>query len=297
MTDNDSRASDGSPDTRREPRILTVVYRAVALLRAAHAPPTIAVTALATAIAATSGRDLRGTALVAAAVLTGQLSIGWCNDLVDRDRDRAAGRTDKPVATGALTPRVVTLACAGAAAACIPLSLASGWRAGLCHLIGVAGGWAYDLGLKRTLLSWLPYATSFALLGAFLALGLPGHPAPHGWLLAAGALLGVGAHFLNVVPDLDDDLRSGVLGLPQRLGAARARTGGAVLLAAAAAAVTLGPGDPPPWTLAGLAAAVALAATAATTGRRAGSRLPFLLALATAAVTVALLVGRGSDLG
>jgi 4-hydroxybenzoate polyprenyltransferase len=297
LTDNDSRASAGAANTSSEPRILTVVYRAIALVRAAHAPPTIAVTALATAIAATSGRDLRGTVLVAGAVLTGQLSIGWCNDLVDRDRDRAAGRPDKPVATGEVTPRAVTVACAVALTACIPLSLASGWLAGLCHLVGVAGGWAYDLGLKRTLLSWVPYAVSFAMLGAFLSLGLPGHPAPHGWVVAGGALLGVGAHFLNVVPDVDADRRAGVLGLPQRLGATRARTGGAVLLAAAAAVVTLGPGDPSPWALAGLGLAVVLAASAARAGRRAGSRLPFLLALATAAVTVALLVGQGSDLG
>jgi 4-hydroxybenzoate polyprenyltransferase len=282
---------------RREPRILALVYRAVALLRAAHAPPTVAVTALATAIAATSGRDVRGTVLVAAAVLTGQLSIGWCNDFVDRDRDRAAGRSDKPIASGAVTARAVALACAIAVVVCVPLSLASGWRAGLCHLAAVAGGWAYDLGLKPTLLSWLPYATTFALIAAFLALGLPGHPAPHLWLLAAGALLGVGAHFLNVIPDLDDDLQAGVLGLPQRLGAARSRAAGAVLLAAAAAAVTFGPGDPAPWTVAGLGAAVVLAVTASVTGQRPGSRLPFLLALATAAVTVALLIARGSALG
>jgi 4-hydroxybenzoate polyprenyltransferase len=281
----------------REPRILTVVYRAVALFRAAHVAPTLAVTALATAIAATSGRDLRATVLVAAAVLTGQVSIGWCNDFVDRNRDRVAGRADKPIATGSVSPGMVAVASACAATACVPLSLASGWRAGLCHLVGVAGGWAYNLGVKRTLLSWLPYALSFAMLGAFLALGLPGHPAPHGWLLAGGALLGVGAHFLNVVPDVDADRRTGVLGLPQRLGAARSRTAGAVLLAAAAAVVTLGPGDPPPWALVGLALAVGLAGAAATLGRRAGSRLPFLLALATAAVTVALLVGQGSDLG
>jgi 4-hydroxybenzoate polyprenyltransferase len=273
------------------------VYRAAALLRAAHAPPTIAVTALATTLAATSGRDLTGTVLVATAVLTGQLSIGWSNDLLDRDRDRAAGRSDKPVASGAVTAQTVRLACAGAAAACIPLSLASGWRAGLCHLVGVAGGWAYNLGLKRTLWSWLPYATSFALLGAFLSLGLPGHPDPHWWVLTAAALLGVGAHFLNVVPDVTADRLAGVLGLPQRLGADHARTGGAVLLAVAAAIVTLGPGNPPAWALAGLAAAIAMAVTAASTGRSAGSRLPFLLALATAAVTVALLIGRGSDLG
>jgi 4-hydroxybenzoate polyprenyltransferase len=273
------------------------VYRAAALVRAAHAPPTIAVTAFATALAATSGRDLAGTVLVAAAVLTGQLSIGWCNDLVDRDRDLAAGRTDKPIATGAVSATTVRLACGAAVTLCIPLSLASGWQAGLCHLIGVGGGWAYNLGLKRTLLSWLPYALSFALLGAFLSYGLPGHPAPHGWVLAAGALLGVGAHFLNVVPDVEADRLAGVNGLPQRLGAARARTGGAVLLAASAAIVTFGPGNPPAWALVGLAVAFVLAGTAATTGRDEGSRLPFLLALATAAVTVALLIGRGSGLG
>jgi 4-hydroxybenzoate polyprenyltransferase len=273
------------------------VYRAAALLRAAHAPPTIAVTVLATTLAATSGRGLTGTVLVAAAVLTGQLSIGWSNDLIDRERDRAAGRPDKPVASGAVTAQMVRLACGTAAAACIPFSLASGWRAGLCHLVGVAGGWAYNLGLKRTLLSWLPYAMSFALLAGFLSLGLPGHPAPHWWVLAAAALLGVGAHFLNVVPDVAADRLAGILGLPQRLGADHARTAGAVLLAAAAAIVTLGPGSPPLWALVGLAAAVALAVAAATTGRVAASRLPFLLALATAAVTVALLIGRGSDLG
>jgi 4-hydroxybenzoate polyprenyltransferase len=239
-----------------------------------------------------------GVVLVAAAVLTGQLSIGWCNDLVDQRQDRAAHRRDKPLVSGDVSTRTVLLCCTAAATVCVPLSLASGLLAGGCHIVGVAGGWAYNLGLKRTLLSWLPYAVSFALLTAFLSLGLPGQPAPHAWLVLAGALLGVGAHFLNVVPDIEADRAAGVLGLPQRLGAARSRTTGAVLLAAAAATVTLGPaGRPPGWTLVGLVLAVLLAVAAAVTGRAAGSRLPFLLALATAAVTVLLLVGRGADLG
>ncbi|MGZ4594685.1 MAG: UbiA family prenyltransferase [Actinomycetes bacterium] len=271
---------------------------AAALLRASHAPPTVAVTALAALLSAAAGRPALGVLLVVAAVLTGQLSIGWSNDLIDRRRDRAAGRSDKPLVSGDVSTRTVAVCCTAAAALCVPLSLASGWLAGLCHLVAVSGGWAYNLGLKRTLLSWEPYALSFGLLVAFLALGLPGHPTPYAWLVAAGALLGVGAHFLNVVPDIDADRAAGVLGLPQRLGAARSRTIGAVLLAAAAAVVTLGPaGTPPAWAVVGLAAAVLLAAAAALTGRQAGSRLPFLLALATAAVTVLLLVGRGADLG
>ncbi len=274
------------------------VIAVVGLARASHAAPTVAVTALASAVAVRSGRDAVGCVLVGLAVLTGQLSIGWLNDLRDVDGDRAAGRLDKPLVTSDLSPAVVRGAFVVAAASCVPLSLASGWRAGTCHLLAVAGGWAYDLGLKRTVLSFVPYALSFALLASFLALGLPGHPAPAWWLLAAGALLGVGAHFLNVVPDIDADVRAGVLGLPQRLGGAVAGAGGAVLLALAAAVVTFGPdGSAAPWSVGGLGVAVVLAVGAAVAGRRTTSRLPFLLALATAVVTVLLLIGSGARIG
>jgi 4-hydroxybenzoate polyprenyltransferase len=151
--------------------------------------------------------------------------------------------------------------------------------------------------VKRTVWSWLPYAGSFGLLTAFVTLGLPGHPAPPAWLVVAGALLGTGAHFLNVVPDVEDDLAAGVRGLPQRLGAARSAVVGAVLLAAAVVVVTLGPGRPPWWAWAGLGVATGCAAGAGVTGaRREPGRTPFLLAVLTAAVAVALLVARAPDL-
>jgi 4-hydroxybenzoate polyprenyltransferase len=269
----------------------------VALLRAAHAPPTVAVTALGTAVAAAAGRGVAGCVLVAATVLTGQLSIGWSNDVIDAGRDATAARRDKPIAAGQVSRRTVAVAAAVALAVCVPLSLANGWRAGVAHLVVVAGGWAYNLGLKRTAFSWLPYAVSFGALPAFLVLGLDGAPWPPSWVLLAGALLGVGAHFLNVVPDLADDLAAGVRGLPHRIGERGARAGGAILLAAAAAVVTFGPaGRVPAWAYAALTAAVVLAAAAAVLGRRPGSRLPFLLALLTAVVAVGLLVGRGSSL-
>ena len=38
------------------------------------------------------------------------------------------------------------------------------------------------------------------------------------WVIAAGALLGTGAHFANVLPDLEDDRRTGVRGLGHRIG-------------------------------------------------------------------------------
>ena len=109
---------------------------------------------------------------------------------------------------------------AAIALAAVPLlSLLSGWRAAIVHCVAVALAWAYDLGLKATALSVVPYAIAFGLLPVFVVLGLPGAPWPPWWAPVAGALLGAGAHFANALPDLDDDIATGVRGLPHRLGA------------------------------------------------------------------------------
>ena len=270
-----------------------------ALVAASHPLPSAAVTAFAMAVSAAAGRSPGGVLLTGLAVLAGQLAIGWSNDLLDLARDTAAGRTDKPLATGAADPRTVRRATWIAVVACVPLSLASGLLAGTVHLVAVAGGWAYNLGLKRTWASPLPYAVSFALLTCFVTLGLDGAPWPQPWAVAAGALLGVGAHFLNVVPDVDDDLAEGVRGLPQRIGARASAVTGAVLMAAAAALVVTGPDGPVPWWgWAGLGVAVGTATASAVAGSRPRARAstPFLLAVATAGVTILLVIGRGADL-
>ncbi|MGE5763086.1 MAG: UbiA family prenyltransferase [Mycobacterium leprae] len=278
-----------------------------ALVRACHPEPTVTVTAVAAAFAASVGRGAAGTVAVAAAVLAGQVSVGWSNDWVDRERDARAGRRDKPVARGALPGGAVAAAALAALTAAVPLSFLSGWRAALAHLAALAAAWAYNLGVKATLLSPLPYAVAFALLPAFVVLGLPGHPLPPGWLVAAGALLGVGAHLANALPDIPDDLAAGVRGLPHRLGPAWSRRLAAALLLAASALLVLAPPGPPrPLPLAGLLAAaltvaVGVLLSAATAGRVVRiatgdrSRAPFLVALAVAGLDVALLVATGAD--
>jgi 4-hydroxybenzoate polyprenyltransferase len=254
------------------------------------------VTAVAAALAVASGRGVPGTVAVAAAVLVGQLSVGWMNDYLDRDRDVRVARTDKPVVAGALAPATLRTATAVAAVAVVPLSLLSGWLAGTLHLTAVASAWSYNLRLKATALSVLPYAVSFGLLPAFVTAGLPGHPV-YGWLVGAGALLGAGAHFANVLPDIDDDLATGVRGLPQRLGAAGSRIAAGVLLAAASVLLAVGPPGPPGVLGIGAVAVAVLAGVgAAVLGRRPGSRAAFLGVLVVAAVDVALLVGSGSAL-
>ncbi len=261
------------------------------LVRSCHPQPTAGVTTLVTGLAVALGAGPARVALVAVTVLVGQLSIGWSNDALDRGRDVAAGRLDKPVATGDVDIRTVGAAAALALGAAVPLSFAAGPAAGLAHLGVVAGGWAYNLGLKRTLWSWVPYAIAFGLLPAYAALAQSGAPRPAGWLVAAGSLLGTGAHFFNVLPDIDDDRATGVASLPVRLGARAGRWAGSALLVAAAAVVVFGPPGPAGATgLGGFVAATGFAAAAAVSGRHdEHSRKPFRWALLAAAVDLALL--------
>jgi 4-hydroxybenzoate polyprenyltransferase len=190
------------------------------LVRACHPEPSVAVTVLAGLLGVATDLGPGQLALLVPAVLSGQLVIGWSNDLLDARRDRAVGRTDKPLATGDLEAALVVRALALAAVACLLLSLLLGWRPGLVHVVLLVGsGLAYNLGLKATVWSWLPYAVAFGSLPAVVTLSAEDAGWPPVWMMLAGAALGVGAHFVNTLPDLADDERTGVRGLPHRLGA------------------------------------------------------------------------------
>ena len=255
------------------------------LVAAAHPGPTVAVSLAAGLLGRAAGLDAGTSVLIGTAVLAGQLSIGWSNDLVDLARDRQTGRTDKPIAAGRLDAGLVRRACAGAVLLCVVLSLAVGWVAGLVHLVCVAGAWAYNLGLKATVWSWLPYAVSFGLLPSVAGLA-PGSDGLPWWVNVAGALLGVGAHLVNVVPDLADDAATGVRGLPHRLGARRSVVLAVLLLGAASYAVAGGSSRlTEPVTLTALAAVVVLIGVALVFR----GRTPFRAAMLIALVDVALL--------
>ncbi|RKT88312.1 4-hydroxybenzoate polyprenyltransferase [Saccharopolyspora antimicrobica] len=260
---------------------------ASALLRASHPLPALAVTAIAAGLAAAvSGAPLG----VAAAVLPGQLSVGWLNDLVDADRDARVGRPGKPVASGAVSRRAVLVAVVISALAAVVLSLPFGVAATAAHLVALGSAWAYDLGLKATAFSVLPYAVSFGLLPVFVTLG--GGMAPPSWLVPAAALLGAAAHFVNVLPDLADDAATGVRGLPHRLGAVKSTAVASVLVLATAALLVLGPVGLSAGLLL-LALAVALLSTGLVLGRRPGSRAAFRAVILVALLDVAVLLGSG----
>ena len=240
------------------------------LVRASHPAPAVAVTAISVGLAVVWNRSPAGIAAVGAAILAGQLSVGWLNDYLDRDRDAASGRTDKPIPNGAVTARAVLVAFVVSAVAVVPLSFLSGLVPGVVHLLAVGSAWAYNAYLKGTVLSVLPYAVSFAAGPAFVVLGVPA--TPPWWLLTAGALLGSGAHFANALPDLQADLATGIRGLPQRLGPRYSWAATVVLLLAAGAVLNL--------------YAVAVSAVVLFFGRR----HPFQAAMAVALLDVVLLI-------
>ncbi len=267
-----------------------------ALAAACHPGPAVAVTVLTLALAAVAGQSGPRCALVGAAVLAGQLSVGWCNDAFDAHRDAAVGRHDKPVASGTVARTVVWGGAFTALALCVPLSLAYGALAGTVHLTGVAAAWAYNLRLKATALSWLPYAVGFASLPAFVVLGLPGAPWPAWWLVTAGALLGVGAHLADALPDITADLATGVRGLPHRLGTRGTRLALPVPLVAATAVLALAPGGTPDAAGPAVLAAAAVTAVAGVRPVRRWERAPFAAAVLVAGADVALLLIRGAGL-
>ena len=272
-----------------------------ALVAATHAGPTVAVTVVATLLAVAAGSPADRVVLVALAVLAGQISIGWSNDWLDADRDRAVARADKPVVQGAVAPGLLRSLALGSAAAAVVLSLLLGVVPGLLLLVLVASGWAYNAGLKRTAASVLPYVTGFGALPAGVVAAGPGgvggsswQTAPW-WLVTAGAALGAAAHLANVAPDLADDLATGVRGLPHRLGARGAAVTGAVLLGAASLVLVLGPEGPPSVTgWAGLALAAPAVVVAALAGTARFRRLAFPAVLLLAVLDVVLLLAGGA---
>lgn len=265
-----------------------------AIVRSAHPLPTVTVTIVAVVLAIAFGLDTLRIILVGAVILTNQLSIGLSNDWIDADRDRATQRADKPVATGELPRRTAAVIAIASAATSVLLSLPLGFPAAAAHAVFLAAGWLYNAGLKRTPLSFLAYLVGFAALPLFVGLASPSPFIVSPWVLVAGGLLGVAAHGANVLPDLDDDRRTGVRGLPHRIGVRATGALIAVSLVGASAAVAFGHGTPGVLAVVAFTAIVLIAATSAVlVWFRPPSVAVFRLILVAAVIVVAQLASSG----
>jgi len=156
--------------------------------------------------------------LIAFAILLGQFVVGWSNDLIDFPRDRVAKRLGKPLVAATITQSTLKISIGTALLSALIISLLSplGVSGTAIHFLGLLSATAYNLKLKSTLLSVVPYIVSFGALpwAIYVAAGTE----PPTWIVLGFVLFASAFHFLNVLKDLDSDVDQDVMGLPQVLG-------------------------------------------------------------------------------
>lgn len=156
-------------------------------------------------------------ARLALTMLAAQFAIGIANDLADRSLDSAT-KGGKPLPSGAVSPAsacgLLGIALGGAA-----LGAASFGPASLAVVaLGTGLGLAYDLRLKRTTLSWLPYLLALPLAPIWVWVALDRFGPRLLWLYPLGASLFLALHLANALADYTGDTAAGVRGIAQRLG-------------------------------------------------------------------------------
>ena len=187
------------------------------LRQASHFGPTLIVTAIAFGFGTYYWWE--GPAYVIAfTVATGQLVVGWSNDLYDYKDDLAHKRTNKPLVSALITPHYLMKWLRFMVLFSFIANLLGplGIKGGLVYMLGIACGVAYNFHFKFSILSPLPYAIAFAALPSSIALSKD--ITPPVWMWLGGALFGMAAHFIKVIKDMKEDQVSGIQGLPQRLG-------------------------------------------------------------------------------
>jgi 4-hydroxybenzoate polyprenyltransferase len=200
------------------------------LLKASHFGPTLIVTAISWFFAAHYWWE--GPAYVIAfGVFTGQLVVGWSNDLYDYKDDLMHNRQNKPLVSGVISQSYLKRWLAFM----VPFSFVAnllgplGFKGGLVYMFGISMGVAYNFYFKFNIFSWLPYALAFAALPSCIAISKD--VTPPVWMWLGGALLGSAAHFINVIKDMDQDRASGIGGAPQRIGKRNSIVVAALLIA------------------------------------------------------------------
>ena len=200
------------------------------LLKASHFGPTLLVTNISWFFAAHYWWE--GPAFVIAfGVFTGQLVVGWSNDLYDYKDDLMHNRQNKPLISGVISQSYLKRWLAFM----VPFSFVAnllgplGFKGGLVYMFGISMGVAYNFYFKFNVFSWFPYALAFAALPSCIAISKD--ITPPVWMWLGGALLGSAAHFINVIKDMDQDRASGIGGAPQRIGKRNSIVVAALLIA------------------------------------------------------------------
>jgi 4-hydroxybenzoate polyprenyltransferase len=163
-----------------------------------------------------------------------QFAIGAINDLTDADHDAGAKRS-KPIPAGLVSPATARIVAAATLVAGLALAASVSRGALGIAVLGGGTGIVYDLRLKGTPLSWLPFAIGIPLLPLFAWLGASGTiPAPILVATLVAFPAGAALALANELPDIERDERAGLSTLSQMLGRRNAWAVGAALHAVVA---------------------------------------------------------------
>lgn len=215
------------------------------MLGVVHPFPSTLDAAIVAAIAAVAGAPAAMVAVLGFAMLLLQFAIGAANDWADAPADATANPA-KPIPAGVIRRRTVARLAGLLGVAGLGLAWSAGSVAFTVAVAGLAVGLAYDLRLKGTRWSWVPYAIGIPLLPVFAWGGATGGlPGPFLVLVPLAAVAGAALAVANALADLERDRAAGTETVATSLGAAGARRIGAALMliavaAAVASAVALG---------------------------------------------------------
>jgi 4-hydroxybenzoate polyprenyltransferase len=267
-----------------------------ALLRLTHPLPTLLNAVAAAALATVAGAPSNVAAQVALTMLGVHTFIGATNDYVDRHRDE--GRSDKPLARGQLPPRAARLMAAAGLTTGLTAAAQVSALTLVLAVLGAFVGFTYNVWMKHTALSWLPFAVGVSIIPAFAWSTVSSEiPAPILTLSLVALPGGAALALQNSLADRALDAERGVRSAAVRLGEARALGALVALHAVAFAALLLtAPSSTSPLLLfiAGLLLLVGTAGSA-TRSRWVRQRAWEICAaaLALAALTVALATAEG----
>jgi 4-hydroxybenzoate polyprenyltransferase len=151
-----------------------------------------------------------------------QFGIGATNDLVDAPRD-AGHKPGKPIPAGLVGRKVAVAVAVAAFGIGVALSIPSGPPTLVLAIAVIGIGLAYDLGLKGTAWSWLPFAVGIPLLPVFGWVGAGSAlPPAFAILVPAAAAGGAALAIANALADVERDRAAGVRSVATALGFGRA---------------------------------------------------------------------------
>jgi 4-hydroxybenzoate polyprenyltransferase len=154
------------------------------------------------------------------AMLASQLAIGWSNDYLDREAD-AVHQPWKPIARGEVDATKMPVAIIGALIVSFATGVTLGWVPLLLLIVGTSAGLAYNLWLKASRFSALPYLIALGVLPPFVWTALDVYEDDFLGLYLVATPLALAAHLANVLPDVESDRAQGRQTLAVALGAVR----------------------------------------------------------------------------